>query len=174
MTLKEFWNSDQELYVRFETRKQLQKFFKESDRLGKTWANKDSFIDSACTSRWLNARYYKNECICNNGGYISLEVLKTYDPQIFKENIITFDDIIFEDSDESSHKDHQYIDFLVAPYALGDTLLALYNSNVKEFAVTKEDNDLHIRIDVEYLEKIVYKLTKVTADNECCKNKEDK
>lgn len=56
------------------------------------------------------------------------------------------------------------------PYALCDNLLALYNSNVKEFAVTKEDNDLHIRIDVEYLEKIVYKLTKltkVTADSEC-------
>lgn len=80
---------------------------------------------------------------------------------------------INSDKQLSSHKDHQYIDFLVVPYALCDTLLALYNSNVKEFAVTKEDNDLHIRIDVEYLEKIVYKLTKVTANNEWCKNKEE-
>lgn len=167
MTLKEFWNSDKELYVRFETEEQAQKFFRESDRLGKTWASKNS-------DRLLNTYSYKNECICNDGGNMSLEVLKTYYPQIFKENIIEFDDIIFEDIDEPSHKDHQYIDFLVVPYALGDTLLALYNSNVKEFAVTKEDNDLHIRIDVEYLEKIVYKLTKVTADNECCNNKEDK
>lgn len=39
-----------------------------------------------------------------------------------------------------------YIDFTVAPYALVDVLLALDNNGIKDFAITKEDNDLHIRI----------------------------
>ena len=39
-----------------------------------------------------------------------------------------------------------YIDFTVAPYALVDVLLALNNNGIKDFAITKEDNDLHIRI----------------------------
>ena len=39
MTLKEFWESNKELYVRFETKEQVQKFFKESNKLGKTWKN---------------------------------------------------------------------------------------------------------------------------------------
>lgn len=39
-----------------------------------------------------------------------------------------------------------YVDFAFAPYALADILYALDNSGVKDFAITKEDNDLHIRI----------------------------
>lgn len=50
----------------------------------------------------------------------------------------------------------EYIDFTVVPYALADVLLALNNCGIKDFAVTKEDNDLHIRIDKEKVEKAVY------------------
>lgn len=50
----------------------------------------------------------------------------------------------------------EYIDVAVVPYALADTLLALYNCNVKEIVITKEDNDIHIRIDKQKVEKSVY------------------
>lgn len=81
----------------------------------------------------------------------------------------------YQEEDKEYHKDNEYIDFMVTSYALCDILVALHNSNVKEFAVTKEDNDLHIRIDAEYLKSIVYKIKKFeNLCNECCNNKEVK
>lgn len=51
-------------------------------------------------------------------------------------------------------KEERYVDFLVAPYCLVDLFLAFDNNNIKDFAITKEDNDLHIRIKVSHLEDI--------------------
>jgi hypothetical protein len=56
-----------------------------------------------------------------------------------------------------------YIDFQVAPYALPSVILALSHNGVHTFAVTKEDNNLHIRIDDEVLMEAVY----------CIKNKSE-
>ena len=39
----------------------------------------------------------------------------------------------------------EYIDFMVAPYALPKTCETLYMNGVKDFCVTQEDGDLHIR-----------------------------
>jgi hypothetical protein len=50
----------------------------------------------------------------------------------------------------------EYIDFGIAPYALPSILLALHNAKVYQFFVTQEDNDLHIRIDKDYLFRTVY------------------
>lgn len=47
-----------------------------------------------------------------------------------------------------------YIDFAFAPYALADILYALDNSGIKDFAITKSDNDLHIRIPKSHLEHV--------------------
>lgn len=60
-----------------------------------------------------------------------------------------------------------YIDFLVTPYALVDVLIALHNEGIRDINVTKEDNDLHIRLDVDYVKEVVYKL-KRTDKNEVC------
>jgi hypothetical protein len=38
-------------------------------------------------------------------------------------------------------------------------LLALDTSNIKKFAIIKEENDLHVRIPVNHLRKIVYHTT---------------
>ena len=55
-------------------------------------------------------------------------------------------------------KDKEYIDFPVSPYALPDVLLALDNEGITQYWVTKEDNDLHIRIEKDYLIEKVYKI----------------
>lgn len=48
------------------------------------------------------------------------------------------------------------IDFAIAPYALADILLALNTCGVKNFAVTKEDGGLHIRVERRELSEVVY------------------
>ena len=39
MTLKEFYKSDKTIFIHFSSEKQLQKFFQESDKLGKVGIN---------------------------------------------------------------------------------------------------------------------------------------
>lgn len=63
-------------------------------------------------------------------------------------------------------KDKEYIDFPVSPYALADVLLALDNEGIKEYWVTKEDNDLHIRIEKDCLREKVYKVKLGPLDEE--------
>lgn len=53
-------------------------------------------------------------------------------------------------------KDKEYIDFGITPYALPMILLVLDNEGIKQYFITQEDNDLHIRIDKDYLFKNVY------------------
>lgn len=65
----------------------------------------------------------------------------------------------------------EYINVCVVSYALADTLLALNNCGVKEIYITKCDNDIHIRISKEHLEKAVYG-TLDTLPNKCNCNKE--
>ena len=52
----------------------------------------------------------------------------------------------------------KYVDFTIVSYALADCIIALNNCGVKEFVITKEDNDLHIRIAQKHLEQVVYKI----------------
>lgn len=63
-------------------------------------------------------------------------------------------------------KDKEYIDFGVATYALPDVLLALYNEGITQCWVTKEDNELHIRIEKDYLREKVYKVKFRPLDEE--------
>ena len=50
----------------------------------------------------------------------------------------------------------EYIDFGIAPYALPMILLALHNAGIEQYFITQEDNDLHIRINADYLFDNVY------------------
>jgi len=50
----------------------------------------------------------------------------------------------------------EYIDFGIAPYALPMILLTLHNAGIYQYFITQEDNDLHIRIDKDYLFRTVY------------------
>ena len=50
----------------------------------------------------------------------------------------------------------EYIDFGITPYALPMILLALHNAGIYQYFITQEDNDLHIRIEKDYLFKKVY------------------
>ena len=52
--------------------------------------------------------------------------------------------------------DKTYIDFETNNHSLGLLLLTLEQNGIKSFAVVREDNDLHIRIEVDYLKKVVY------------------
>ena len=50
----------------------------------------------------------------------------------------------------------EYIDFGITPHALPMIVLALHNAEIYEYFITQEDNDLHIRIDKDYLFRKVY------------------
>ena len=63
-------------------------------------------------------------------------------------------------------KEETYIDFLVSDYSLPRVLYALDNNGVKNFAITLEDDDLHIRIPKSHLEKVVY--PKIKSGDSCC------
>lgn len=60
-----------------------------------------------------------------------------------------------------------YIDFMVSDYSLPRVLYALDNNGVKDYAVTLEDDDLHIRIPKSHLQKVVYPKAKI-EDSHCC------
>ncbi len=62
----------------------------------------------------------------------------------------------------------EYIDVAVVPYALADTLLAFHNAGIKEIFITKEDDDIHIRIEKTIIERAVYKKLNVPAGCKCC------
>lgn len=50
----------------------------------------------------------------------------------------------------------EIISFKIAPYSLANILLALNISGINDFAITKEDDDLVIRIRRKTLENAVY------------------
>ncbi len=54
----------------------------------------------------------------------------------------------------------EIISFKITPYSLANILLALNISGINDFAITKEDDDLVIRIKRKTLENAVYKTTK--------------
>jgi len=53
-------------------------------------------------------------------------------------------------------KEERYIDFIIAPYCLGELLLALDNCDISIFYITLVDNDLMVRIPKSHLEKVVH------------------
>lgn len=69
---------------------------------------------------------------------------------------------------ESKNTKEEIVDFVVAPYALADVLLALHNDGVKEIYVTKSDNDIIVRISKERLEKSVYHIKENRTNESCC------
>lgn len=69
---------------------------------------------------------------------------------------------------ESKNTKEEIVDFVVAPYALADVLLALHNDGVKEIYVTKSDNDIIVRIPKERLEKSVYHIKENGINESCC------
>ena len=59
-----------------------------------------------------------------------------------------------------------YIDFMVSDYSLPRVLYALDNNGVKDYAVTLEDDDLHIRIPKSHLQNVIY--PKIKSEDSCC------
>lgn len=68
--------------------------------------------------------------------------------------------------------ENEYIDFTVAPYALAHVLNALNICKIYNYAVTLEDNDLHIRISVEEVLNSVYKKKEKGTPCVCLKESE--
>lgn len=68
---------------------------------------------------------------------------------------------------------NEYIDFTVAPYALAHVLNALDICEIYNYAVTLEDNDLHIRISVKELKNSVYKKKEQPTPCVCLKESEN-
>ena len=87
MTLREFWDSKEKLVINCKTRTQANIFCQESDKLGKTWSNKKSYLDQ---TDWEVHR--ADTCYTNEG---------TYCPKSwYQENgykILNFEDIDWEE-----------------------------------------------------------------------------
>lgn len=78
---------------------------------------------------------------------------------------------------ENKEKQKRYIDFSFPDYAMARILHALDSCGVKDFAITLEDNDLHIRIDKDIIDRLYYRSYNctVTKCNEMeCVNKTKK
>ncbi len=60
-------------------------------------------------------------------------------------------------------KEETYIDFGIAPYAIVSILLMLDNAGIKNYFITQEDRDLHIRIPKSELEELDHR-TKCPQD----------
>lgn len=68
----------------------------------------------------------------------------------------------------SKKMEEEIVDFVIAPYALADVILALHNSGVREIYVTMNDDDIVIRIPKDKLEKAVYDIKDSGINNSCC------
>ena len=70
-------------------------------------------------------------------------------------------------------KEEIYIDFLTNNYSLALLLLALEQSEIRDFAIIMEDGELHIRIAKSHLERIVYYRNEYDdEDSDCMPQKE--
>lgn len=67
-------------------------------------------------------------------------------------------------------EEKEYMHIQVAPYALPSTIYALWHNGVRSFAITQQDNDLYIGIEVDYLRKVVYNIKDKTN---CCNQKKE-
>lgn len=159
MTLKEFFESKEKLCVHLRTQEQANIFCRKADRLGYKWCDGDSYLKE---SYWYKLK--KNTCYNNLGEYCDKD---WYEKNGYK--ILNFEDIDWE---EYKMKDKEYIDFMVIPYALPKVLLALNDEGVKDITVTQQDNDLHIRLDKDDVEEVVYNLKKVYKNDTCCNSGE--
>lgn len=67
-------------------------------------------------------------------------------------------------------QEREYVSFIIAPYCLPRLLLAMDNSDIKDFAITESDGYLEVRIPKDHLENIVYPHLRCKAENACsCK-----
>lgn len=86
MTLKEFWDSKEKLVIHCKTLEEAKIFCKASNKLGKTWSNKKSYLDQ---TDWEVHR--ADTCYTNEG---------TYSPEFwYQENgykVLNFEDIEWE------------------------------------------------------------------------------
>lgn len=159
MTLKEFFESKEKLCVNFKTQEQCGIFSREADKLGYRWSSHDSYLEENYWNDYEEETCYSNKC---EYGYKAFYKKDGY-------KILNFEDIDWE---EHKMKDKEYIDFMVIPYALPKVLLALNDEGVKDITVTQQDNDLHIRLDKDDVEEVVYNLKKVYKNDTCCNSGE--
>lgn len=83
ITLKEFWKSKDKLAINCATHKQSIKLLKEFNKMGKHWANGESYLNTDC---WY--AYYEQSCYCNRGHFRTIVAYQKYGYKILK-----FDDI---------------------------------------------------------------------------------
>lgn len=91
ITLKEFFESEEELWIWCGTKIKAKKLLKEFDKLGKKWW-KGSGDDCSYLKYDHYSFYKKITCYGNNGTYSNLYTL-----QSDHEKIYNFEDVIFED-----------------------------------------------------------------------------
>ena len=85
ITLKEFWNSKENLVIHCDTKEKADKLLKAFDRLGKEWRSGTSYLVWDC---W---EYKENTCYDNTNGYSSVDYYKSK-----KYKIYEFDEVDLE------------------------------------------------------------------------------
>lgn len=73
-----------------------------------------------------------------------------------KDVPITHSDRTTPTENKGKSLEDKFISFTVAPYCLPKLLLALYQNNIFDFSMTKQNNDLCVSVSVDNLERLVY------------------
>lgn len=129
MTLKQFYKSNKTIFIHFSAEKQLQKFFQESDRLGKTWKSGDKFVNNKYDDALCKTLFEYNMCISNKGTFDYLDIIKCLGP-VLGYCILEFDEIDFENEAKGENKQiNQENDIFVE---LKDTITMMTSDDYKE------------------------------------------
>lgn len=92
MTLKEFWENKEKLFINCKTEEQANIFCKESDKLGKTWSAGDSYL---FYNHWKS---YKEDTCYNNESTYGLKAWC----QTYGYKILNFEDIEWDNTSQDN------------------------------------------------------------------------
>lgn len=101
MTLKEFWDNKDTLYIHCKTEEEINTFYLESDRLGKKWSDDTNFIKNHIDFKNKGYRIYFD----NQGHWASESFINHYSLFLIKKyQLLEFDEIDFENETKGENK----------------------------------------------------------------------
>lgn len=89
ITIKDFWNSKENLAIHCNTEEKADKLLEAFDKMGKKWCDGESYIEDNCWSEYKEHTCYDND---KDSGYSPVNFYNADNYTIYE-----FEDVIFED-----------------------------------------------------------------------------